>query len=162
MSSAGVAQAGGDAVDGGGDGAVEFGRGLVALGDEGSLAAEEFDLDEGHRVDVGIAQADGVFEDVVLFKQRGLALSDADYAAVETLMPDWLTPGAAEVLAVKAFRATRTLNKSAAEALRYCLEGYRPPVAREILEFQIRLAIAEASDPSFVPVNFKALGEGRQ
>ena len=34
----------------------------------GALAAEEVDLDEAHGVDVGIAQADGVGEDLVWFR----------------------------------------------------------------------------------------------
>ena len=45
----------------------------VAGGGGGALAAEEFDLDEGHGVDVGVAQADGVLEDGVGLEQRGLA-----------------------------------------------------------------------------------------
>ena len=56
--SAGVAEAGADAVDGGGDGAVEFGRVEVSLCLSGAFAAHQFDLDEGHWIDVGVAQAD--------------------------------------------------------------------------------------------------------
>ena len=67
--SAGVAQAGADAVDGGGDGAVEFGRVGFAAWRLRALAADEFDLDERHGVDVGVAQADGAVEDRVGLEQ---------------------------------------------------------------------------------------------
>ncbi len=49
----------------------------------GALAAEEFDLDERHGVDVGVAQADGVLEDLVGFEQRGLAEDGEDHAPGE-------------------------------------------------------------------------------
>ncbi|MBA3937664.1 MAG: hypothetical protein H0X38_09390, partial [Planctomycetes bacterium] len=61
-------------------------------------------------------------------------------------------PGAAEAIAVKAYRLARTANLGAAAALRACLDGYRSPIPAAIMEFQIGLAIAEASDPEFVPV----------
>ena len=48
--STGVAEAGADAVDRGGDGAVEF-FGFVAL----AFAAHELYLDEAHGVDVGVS-----------------------------------------------------------------------------------------------------------
>ena len=38
-----------------------------------------------------------------------------------------------------------------AEALRECLEDYQNPIAAHVLESQIKLAIAEASDLDFVP-----------
>lgn len=97
-----------------------------------------------------------------LAKQRGVELTDADFSALEPLLPDWLTPGAAEALAVKAYRLTKTHHLSAADALKNCLEGYQPPVARDILAFQMQLAIADSSDPSFVPASFQKLGGARQ
>ncbi len=97
-----------------------------------------------------------------LAKQRTLELNGADFAALEPLLPDWLTPGAAETLAVKAYRLTRTHQLSAVEALKSCLEGYQPPVSREILAFQMQLAIADSSDPSFVPASFQKLGDAKQ
>ncbi len=47
----------------------------------GALAAEEFDLDQRHGVDVGVAQADGALEDRVGLEQRGLAGDGEDHAA---------------------------------------------------------------------------------
>jgi hypothetical protein len=128
----------------------------------------EVDLKRPGRIDVKIplfptADAKESFELLrFLSKLRGLELTAADFPKLEKLLPDWLTPGAAEALAVKAYRAKQTQKKSAVDALLCCLEGYQPPVAREILAFQMQLAIAETSDPSFVPATFKTLGGGTQ
>ena len=43
----------------------------MAGGGGGAFAAEEFDLDERHGVDVGVAQADGVLEDAVGLERPG-------------------------------------------------------------------------------------------
>ena len=66
-------------------------------------------------------------------------------------MPFLLTPGAAETLAVKIYRMVRTSDSGPLDVLRTCLTDYQNPVPLETLEFQIRLAIAEASDLEFVP-----------
>ncbi len=124
----------------------------------------EVDLKRPGRIDVKIplfpsADAKESFAMLrFLSSQRGLQLQDSDFAALEKSLPDWLTPGAAEALAVKAYRAFRTEKKSAVDAVQSCLQGYRPPVSRDILAFQMRIAIAEASDPSFVPPVFRDLG----
>ena len=39
----------------------------------------------------------------------------------------------------------------AAQALRRCLTGYQNPVPQDVLDFQMRLAVREATDLSFVP-----------
>lgn len=80
--SAGVAEAGADAVDGGRDGSVEF-CGFGGVWWDGTFAADEFDLDEGHGVDVGIAEADGALEDGVLLEERGLLGDLEDHAVGE-------------------------------------------------------------------------------
>lgn len=66
-------------------------------------------------------------------------------------VPDLLTPGAAETIIVKTYRVMRTAHISAVEALDRCLAQYQSPVAPDILEAQIKLAIREASDMEFVP-----------
>ena len=66
-------------------------------------------------------------------------------------MPTLLTPGAAEALVVKAYRLSRTENLSSAAALEACLAGYQNPVPADVLEFQMRIAIREATDLAFVP-----------
>ena len=48
----------------------------------GALAADEFDLEEAHRVDVGVAQADGALEDGVgLEEASAVAVIVEDHAA---------------------------------------------------------------------------------
>jgi ATPase family associated with various cellular activities (AAA) len=69
----------------------------------------------------------------------------------EKAVPDLLTPGAAETIIVKAYRVMQTTHISAMEALDHCLAHYQSPVAPDILEAQIKLAIREASDMEFVP-----------
>ena len=69
-------------------------------------------------------------------------------------MPTLLTPGAAEALVVKAYRRSRTENVSGAAALEACLDGYQNPVPADVLEFQMRIAIREATDLAFVPPAF--------
>jgi hypothetical protein len=72
-------------------------------------------------------------------------------ADVAPLMPALLTPGAAEALAVKTFRILKTSDSQPAAALAAALRDYQAPVPLEVIESQIRLAIAEATDLSFVP-----------
>ena len=94
-----------------------------------------------------------------LASRQGIALADADFIAVRESLPLWLTPGAAEALAVKLYRTLKTAPAEApltpGTALRQALEGYRNPVSRETMAFQIRLAAAEASDVDFVPEAFR-------
>jgi hypothetical protein len=90
-----------------------------------------------------------------LGKRRGLVLSDDEANSLLPIVPDLLTPGAAEALAVKAYRISKTANRSAVEAIRDCLTGYQSPVPKTTMEFQIGLAVAEASDPEFVPAGLR-------
>jgi hypothetical protein len=46
---------------------------------------------------------------------------------------------------------------SALLALRRCLTGYQNPVPADVMEFQMRLAIREATDLSFVPETLRHL-----
>lgn len=75
-------------------------------------------------------------------------------------LPTLLTPGAAEALAVKVYRQTRTAGQATLEALGACLVGYQPPVPADVLEFQMRIAIREATDMAFVPESLRHLGGG--
>lgn len=88
-----------------------------------------------------------------------LSLSEDIFPSLESRLPLWLTPGAAEVLALKLYRAINAGGRSLPEALTEAFENYQPPVSREIMEFQIRLALAEATDASFVPEAFQSLVE---
>ena len=75
-------------------------------------------------------------------------------------LPLLLTPGAAEALSVKVYRRFRTSGETPLDALKSCLVGYQPPVAPDVLEFQMRIAIREATDMQFVPESLRALGQG--
>jgi hypothetical protein len=93
-------------------------------------------------------------------QRQGILLAETDFPHVEDRIPQWLTPGAAEALAVKLYRAIHTTRNGTAlsplEALKRCLDGYRNPISRETMQFQIQLAVAEASDIEFVPAVFRS------
>jgi len=95
----------------------------------------------------------------LLARRYGLELSDADLARLEPRMPTLLTPGAAEALVVKAYRHARTQNVAGGAALEASLAGYQNPVPADVLEFQMRIAVREATDLNFVPPAFRALGQ---
>jgi hypothetical protein len=92
-----------------------------------------------------------------LCRRYGLELAEAELAALEPQLPLLLTPGAAEALAVKVYRLAKTRGQGAAQALEACLAGYQPPVPSDVLEFQMRLAIREATDLAFVPESLRPL-----
>jgi hypothetical protein len=120
----------------------------------------EVDLKRPGRVDVKVpllptsTQAESAALVGVLAKRYGLPLTDAQLAALTPRMPTLLTPGAAEALVVKAYRRSRTENVGADAALEACLVGYQNPVPADVLEFQMRIAIREATDLAFVPPAF--------
>lgn len=91
-----------------------------------------------------------------LCKRLDIRLTDADFDAVHTLLPILLTPGAAEALALKLYRVLRAHGRTNAEALQAVFTDYQPPIAREVMDFQIGLAVSEATDMEFVPLMFRA------
>lgn len=91
----------------------------------------------------------------VLSKKRGVSLEPNDFTALQPLLPSLLTPGAAETLAVKIYRSVRIANSTPLQATRASLTDYQNPVPLETLEYQIRIAVAEASDLEFVPPVFR-------
>jgi SpoVK/Ycf46/Vps4 family AAA+-type ATPase len=117
----------------------------------------EVDLKRPGRIDVKVpifptaTPEEGMILLGALCKRRGIPLDDAAKKDLLPLVPTWLTPGAAEALAVKAYRLTRTGTPAAADALRACLQGYRPPVDPAIIRAQMQLAAEEATDADFVP-----------
>ncbi len=126
----------------------------------------EVDLKRPGRIDVKIPlfptlEPHESFELIrVLCNRRQLTLTEDDYRAVENIVPVLLTPGSAESLAVKVYRIARTESKSPADALRACLSDYQNPVPLDALQFQIRLAVKEASDLEFVPGPFREPSPG--
>jgi hypothetical protein len=95
----------------------------------------------------------------LLAKRYDLALEPAALARLTPGLPILLTPGAAEALVVKAYRHARTRNTSGVEALEASLIGYQNPVPADVLEFQMRIAIREATDLGFVPPAFRKLAQ---
>ena len=88
-----------------------------------------------------------------LCKARGVDLPEACHQIGK--MPELLTPGAAEAIAVKTRRLMITGGVTAEEALSSCLDGYLPPISPAVIQSQIQLAIDEASDASFIPEMFR-------
>ena len=120
----------------------------------------EVDLKRPGRVDVKIplfptSTAREGFELLrMLCKVRGLEIPETLYGELEPRIPLRLTPGSAEALAVKIYRTVRTSAADMPEALQSCLTDYRNPVPADIMDFQIGLALAEASDPDFIPEGY--------
>jgi hypothetical protein len=123
----------------------------------------EVDLKRPGRVDVKVpllptaTQSESAALIGALAKRYGLTLTDAELAALNSRMPTMLTPGAAEALVVKAYRHARTQKTAGAAALEASLVDYQNPVPADVLEFQMRIAIREATDLSFVPPQFRSL-----
>lgn len=123
----------------------------------------EVDLKRPGRVDVKIPifpttnAAEGFTLIRALAKRRGITLQESDFDAVASLIPDLLTPGAAEAIAVKLYRCVKVDACDAVEALRDVLDGYQNPVPADVMQFQIGLAAREASDGDFVPERFRNL-----
>jgi hypothetical protein len=121
----------------------------------------EVDLKRPGRVDVKVpllptsTPAESAALIAALAKRYGLQIDAAAFAKLTSRMPTLLTPGAAEALVVKAYRRSRTENVTATAALEACLDGYQNPVPADVLEFQMRIAIREATDIAFVPPAFQ-------
>jgi AAA+ superfamily predicted ATPase len=125
----------------------------------------EVDLKRPGRVDVKVpllptsTTAESATLVAALAKRYGLDLPAQELAKLEPRMPTLLTPGAAEALVVKAYRRARTEKLDPIAALAACLEGYQNPVPADVLEFQMRIAIREATDLAFVPPAFQKYAE---
>lgn len=123
----------------------------------------EVDLKRPGRIDVKIpllptaTVADSAALLAALCKRRGLALDAQTIADLGDLVPIGLTPGAAEAIAVKAYRRHRTDGSSALDALRDSLDGWQQPVPADVMDFQMRIAIREATDIDFVPEAWRHL-----
>jgi len=90
-----------------------------------------------------------------LAKRRGVVLDKAFPESLRAAIPDLLTPGAAEALSVKIYRTLKTGAASPETALESALSDYQPPVPPAVIDAQIALAVAEATDLSFVPPRFR-------
>jgi hypothetical protein len=125
----------------------------------------EVDLKRPGRVDVKVpllptsTPAESAQLIALLARRYGLTLAAEDLARLEPKMPTLLTPGAAEALVVKAYRHSKTANVPGGAALEASLVGYQNPVPADVLEFQMRIAIREATDLGFVPPAFRAMAQ---
>ena len=121
----------------------------------------EIDLKRPGRIDVKVPLLPTATQDEslgllrALAKRRSLTIDDAAAAQLHAAVPVGLTPGAAEALAVKAYRLHRTQGLDAAGSLRAALDGWQPPVPQDIMQFQTRIAVRESSDIAFVPPAFR-------
>ena len=123
----------------------------------------EVDLKRPGRVDVKIplfpstTPEEGFFLIRALCKKQKVQLPKSALEELRPLIPELVTPGAAESLAIKVYRLMKTRGLEPVAALRDCLDEYQNPVSAEIMQAQIRMAVEEASDLSFVPEMFRNL-----
>jgi len=121
----------------------------------------EVDLKRPGRVDVKIpifptaTPEEGYLLIRALAKRRGVALEEALPDSLRAAIPDLLTPGAAEALSVKLYRALKSGSSDPEQALVAALRDYQPPVPLTVIHDQIALAVAEATDLGFVPERFR-------
>ena len=126
----------------------------------------EVDLKRPGRIDVKfVLMPTGKREEAAkllraLMKRVDLAVSEEETALLLPLMPEWLTPGAAEAITSDLYtemseaRAQNRTTTVAAE-LKRILENYQPPVHLSIMEAQIRIAVNEATKMTLVPEEFR-------
>jgi hypothetical protein len=94
-----------------------------------------------------------------LCRRMGLDVTKEQLAHLGNKLPLLLTPGAAEAIAVKAYRLARTRKLEPIQAIEACLTGYQPPVPEDVLNFQMQIAVREATDLAFVPESLRKLAE---
>jgi SpoVK/Ycf46/Vps4 family AAA+-type ATPase len=125
----------------------------------------EVDLKRPGRVDVKIPlfpshdPVDGYRLIRAIGKRFKLDLPKDPPADIVPLLPKLVTPGAAESLAIKVYRLVKTSGVDSLAALRDCLDEYQNPVPPEVMDFQIGIAVREASDLKFVPEVFRNHGK---
>ncbi|MEM7697285.1 MAG: AAA family ATPase [Verrucomicrobiota bacterium] len=121
----------------------------------------EVDLKRPGRVDVKIPifpaheAADAYRLIRALSKKHRLELPKECPEDLLAHIPTLVTPGAAEAIAIKLYRLVKTRELSPLEALRDSLEDYQNPIPPDVMDFQIGLAVREASDLDFVPEVFR-------
>ena len=121
----------------------------------------EVDLKRPGRVDVKIplfpttTPREGFDLLRMLCAKRGLTIAEGSFASLESCIPALLTPGAAEALGMKVYRQVRTSTCSPDDVFRDCLTEYQNPIAPDVMEFQIQIAVSEASALEFVPQLFR-------
>lgn len=92
-----------------------------------------------------------------LCRRQGVPVEKSALDTLKPILPELLTPGAAEAIAVKAYRLYKTSQPVALQAISECLKDYLPPVPRATLLFQMQIAADEATDASLLPSEIKAI-----
>ena len=121
----------------------------------------EVDLKRPGRVDVKIpilptsTTAESMELIRALLRRNDLVLSDEEARSLEENAPLLMTAGAAEALAAKVMRLQVTSERKTAEVLSEMLKNYQPSVPKAVIEFQIDLAVREATDIELVPEYFQ-------
>jgi hypothetical protein len=123
----------------------------------------EVDLKRPGRIDLKVpilptttkAESGGLI--AALARRYELTIEDGELQQLESKLPLMLTPGAAEALVVKTYRIARTGNVPGGVALARALEDYQNPLPEDFLEKQMRMAVREATDLSFVPESLRHL-----
>ena len=116
----------------------------------------EVDLKRPGRIDVKIplfptiSAVEGFGLLRALCKKHRVPLEKDSFSELEPLIPNLLTPGSAEALAVKSYRIMTAEEIEPLAAVKLCLEDYLPSVSEDILRFQMQLAADEATEKSFV------------
>jgi hypothetical protein len=77
-------------------------------------------------------------------------MSAEEWQKLVPLFPELVTAGGAEALAVKAVRLVKTGSHKPEGALLHVFESSRPPIPVETLKFQMRLAVDEATESTFI------------
>ncbi len=117
----------------------------------------EVDLKRPGRVDVKVpllpttTAEESVTLLTTLARRFDMGFTEQQLQELIAIVPTLLTPGAAEALITKVYRQARTKNVAPFVALQACLQDYQSPVGADVLEFQMRIAIREATDITFVP-----------
>ena len=92
-----------------------------------------------------------------LCRARGVEVAEDDFPEFEQMMPNLLTPGAAEAIAVKVFRGVKAKKLQPKQALSSVLTGYLPPIDPDILRHQMELAATESTEPTIINNRIQAI-----
>jgi len=121
----------------------------------------EIDLKRPGRIDVKFPlfpaydPQGGYFFIRALAKKQGMSLPKAMPKGLDKMIPEMVTPGAAESLAVRMYRLVKTKKMKPLEALKASLVDYQSPVPEEVMRFQIAIAARETTDIEYVPQKYR-------
>jgi hypothetical protein len=130
----------------------------------------EIDLKRPGRIDVKFAlmptgtPAEAAKLLRALMKRIDLMLTDEDVTALLPVMPDWLTPGAAEAITSDLYTELADAKANQRETtvpaeLRRILENYQPPVSLAKMQEQIEIAARECTKVALIPEAFRVFSK---